>query len=67
MPLNPCREAVRVLVFAASLASAAAAQAAPDENAIKLDQAEQGIKDEVLKFNGDAERVEQNALYPPYS
>ena len=79
MLLNSCRKAVRVLVFAAAAACTTAQAASPvaaeppaqptppDPNALKLDTTIQGVKDEVLSFNSEAQSTEQDALYPDYS
>lgn len=72
MLLKSCREAVRVLIIVAACASSALWAAAPvppppDSDALKLDQTIQDLKDQVLSFNRDATKVEQDTLYPPYS
>jgi hypothetical protein len=71
MPLNPCRKAVRAFIVAAGCATGtlwAEPPPAPVESgALKLDQAIQGIKDEVLQFNRDATTLEQDSLYPAHS
>lgn len=53
------------LVLACSLPVAAAA-ADLSEQAIKLDQTVQALKDEVLEFNSEAASVEVDALLPAY-
>ena len=72
MPLKSCRQAVRVLIVAAGLASGslwadAPTPPPPDSDALKLDQTIQGLKDQVLQFNRDATALEQQSLYPPYT
>lgn len=77
---NSCRKAVRVLILSAAavcataqaeppalITSAPAQPAPPDASALKLDNAIQDIKTEVLSFNAEAQSVEQDTLYPSYS
>ena len=69
MLLRCGRTALRPLIFCAlAVGSAsyvlAAEPVAPDEGAIALDQAIQGLKDEALQFNRDALMAEDEFLYP---
>lgn len=67
MLLNPRRTAAGILIVAAAGAcgpATAEQTTLPDENAVKLDQSIQSLKDEVLQFNREAQTAEQDVLYP---
>lgn len=56
-----------VLVALALSLAAPAFAAETDEQAIKLDQAVQALKEEVLEFNAQAQSVENEALLPAHA
>lgn len=69
MPLYCGRQTLRSLLFCAVVGAVtsfahAFQPVAPDEGAIALDQAVQGLKDEALQFNRDALMAEDEFLYP---
>lgn len=73
MPSRRGLQALTVLIAAAlacPLAGAAAAAGAGgdlDEEALRLDQQVQVLKDEVLEFNREAQRAEDAVLFPAHS
>lgn len=69
LPSNCRKAAVPLLValFVSVPGHAAVAAADLDERAQKLDQAVQALKKEVLAFNTDGQRAEDEILYPPHS
>ncbi|WP_157622995.1 hypothetical protein [Solimonas soli] len=67
MPRTRGLKALGAILALVSSLPAAAATADLDEQAIKLDQAVQALKDEVLEFNSDAAAVEVDALLPDYN
>ncbi len=71
MPSILSRKAAGTLLFAwfalVSGIAGADTQEQLDERALKLDQAIQALKKEVLDFNVEGQRAEDDILYPPYS
>lgn len=70
LPSHCCKTAATVLVallLSAPGIAAAVATADLDERAQKLDQSVQALKKEVLEFNTEGQRIEDDILYPPHS
>lgn len=59
--------AVLGLCLAQAAVAAAPVPPPPDPEQLKLDGAIQGLKDEILSFNRDAQLVENDVLYPAHS